>query len=213
MAEAMGLRERKKLETGLRIWRTAISLFSERGYDDVSVAEIAAASDVSKMTVFNYFGSKDDLVFAPMQEHFADGARAVRDRAPGESAVAAMRRQFLEALEERDPSVGASGDPITLKVFQLVQDTPVLFSRARLLVIDAAEELVGALLAEDGSADETTARVAAGVLTATRAALIAANRQRQGRGESADEIAAASAAEAERAFALVEHGLGAYPGR
>src|SRR3954452_2625164 len=104
--EAMGLRERKKLQTERRIYRTAVELFVERGFDNVSVQEIADAAEVSKMTVFNYFGSKEDLVFVPVEDHFSDAARAVRERKPGESAVDAVRRQFLEMAEARDPAIG-----------------------------------------------------------------------------------------------------------
>ncbi len=64
---------------------------AEKSFDAVSVQEIADAAEVSKMTVFNYLGTEEDLVFRPIEDHFSDAARAVRDRAPGESAVAAVR--------------------------------------------------------------------------------------------------------------------------
>ncbi|MFK8847602.1 TetR/AcrR family transcriptional regulator [Streptomyces sp. Ac-502] len=83
MAEELGLRERKKLQTERRVWRTAVELFLERGFEKVSVQEIAAAAEVSKMTVFNYYGSKEDLVLKPMEHHAEDAARAVHSRAPG----------------------------------------------------------------------------------------------------------------------------------
>ena len=58
-----GLRERKKRETRETIARTAMDLFVERGYDAVTVADVARAADVSEKTVFNYFPAKEDLVF------------------------------------------------------------------------------------------------------------------------------------------------------
>lgn len=82
MTEGMSLRERKKLQTRHRLLAAATELFAERGFDKVSVAEIAEAADVSKMTVFNYFSGKEDLVLAPMEQHVGDVARAVRNRAP-----------------------------------------------------------------------------------------------------------------------------------
>src|SRR5690242_21571654 len=81
--ERMGLRERKKLETARAVRRAAIDLFLERGFDDVSVAEIAAAANVSKMTVFNYLPSKEDLLFMPMEEQTEEMAEVVRDRPAG----------------------------------------------------------------------------------------------------------------------------------
>src|ERR1700742_3824371 len=64
MAQARGLRERKKEQTRAVIARTAIRMFLERGFDHVSIAEIAAAAGVSKMTVTNYFPTKEDLVIS-----------------------------------------------------------------------------------------------------------------------------------------------------
>ncbi|MGW1038767.1 TetR family transcriptional regulator [Streptomyces sp. NPDC002547] len=143
-AEAMGLRERKKRQTALRIYRTAIALFAEKGFDAVSVQEIADDAEVSKMTVFNYFGSKEDLVFKPMVEHFSDAARAVRDRACGESAVDAVRRQFLEMVEGRDPSVGLHGEPFARRIREVIMKTPELMERACIGVVDGdAIELQG----------------------------------------------------------------------
>src|SRR5690348_4294169 len=86
-ADAVSLRERKKAETRQSLWHAAVELFLERGYDNVSIAEIAAAANVSKMTVFNYFSTKDDLVFGPMEEHVEEYATVVRSRAAGERVV------------------------------------------------------------------------------------------------------------------------------
>ncbi|MFD0551785.1 TetR/AcrR family transcriptional regulator [Streptomyces rectiviolaceus] len=83
MTEELGLRARKKKQTAARIWRVAVDLCSERGFDHVSVAEIAEAAEVSKMTVFNYFGTKEGVIVSPMEEHVGDPARAVRERQPG----------------------------------------------------------------------------------------------------------------------------------
>lgn len=58
----VGLRERKKQETAERIYRTALNLFSERGYDATTVEEIAQAADVAKGTFFNYFPTKDAVL-------------------------------------------------------------------------------------------------------------------------------------------------------
>ncbi|WNM36218.1 helix-turn-helix domain-containing protein [Streptomyces sp. Li-HN-5-11] len=207
-AEAMGLRERKKRETAVRIYRTAVALFAERGFDKVSVQEIAEAADVSKMTVFNYFGSKEDLVFQPMEEHFGDAARAVRERRPGESAVEAVRRQFLEMVEARDPSVGLHSEPFGLQVRRVITETPVLMERAFLAAQRGTRDLAAALAEETG--DAMLATIAAATLSAARNALIEEHHARLNAGESADAIAAGATERVHRAFELIEGGLKGY---
>ncbi|MBY8344442.1 TetR/AcrR family transcriptional regulator [Streptomyces spinosirectus] len=207
-AETMGLRERKKRQTAMRIWQVAVELFTERGFDNVSVQEVADAAEVSKMTVFNYFGTKEDLVFRPMEEHFQDAARAVREREPGESAVQAVRRQFLSMIETRDPSIGLHSEPFARQVRQLVADTPVLMERAFLSAQQGTRDLA-ALLAEE-TGDLMLATVAAAMLSAARNALVEEHHRRITAGEPVDTVAADATARAEQAFALVEQGLGTY---
>ncbi|MFJ9894235.1 TetR/AcrR family transcriptional regulator [Streptomyces sp. NPDC091280] len=207
-AEAMGLRERKKIQTELRIYRTAVELFLEKSFEAVSVQEIADAAEVSKMTVFNYFGTKEDLVFRPIEEHFSDAARAVRDRAPGESAVAAVRRQFLELIENRDPSIGLHVEPFGRRIRHLVMRTPVLRERAYLSSEKGARELADVLTDETG--DPVLALIAAATLTAARNALVEDHHRRLDAGESVDDVTADATTRATQAFDLVEHGLANY---
>src|ERR1700760_4373585 len=100
-AQARGLRERKKEQTRAVIARTAIQMFLERGFDHVSIAEIAAAAGVSKMTVTNYFPTKEDLVLTAQVSLIPDLAGAVRGRKAGESAVAALHRFYRAELDRR----------------------------------------------------------------------------------------------------------------
>ncbi|MFI1681396.1 TetR/AcrR family transcriptional regulator [Streptomyces sp. NPDC020607] len=210
VAQPLGLRERKKRQTAARIWRSALDLCLERGYDKVSVAEIAAAADVSKMTVFNYFGTKEDVLLGPMEEHVSDAADAVREREPGESAVAALRRQFLAKVDARDPSIGLSGDPRLLQMRQLISDTPALARRTLTFQMRGVELVAGVLAEETG--DRLLAGVAAHQLVAARDAVILENHRRLLAGDSVDAMADDCAALAERAFDLVEKGLQGYPG-
>ncbi|MEV5878761.1 helix-turn-helix domain-containing protein [Streptomyces sp. NPDC052101] len=208
MAEELGLRQRKKRDTMWRIYRTALDLFVERGFDKVSVQEIADASEVSKMTVFNYFGTKEDLVFRPMEEHFGDAARAVRDRRPEESAVDAVRRQFLEMVEARDPSVGLHSEPFVLQVRRVVEETPVLRERAVLGAQRGIRAMTDVLAEETG--DPLLATVAATTLSTARNVLIEEHHRRLAAGESPETIAADAAERARQAFDLVENGLKGY---
>ncbi|WEV27788.1 TetR/AcrR family transcriptional regulator [Streptomyces sp. 71268] len=214
MAERMGLRERKKRETSLRIWRVAIGLFVERSFDEVPVTEIAEAAGVSKMTVFNYFGTKEDLVLKPLEEHADELARAVRERSPGESAVAAVHRQFLEQLAAREASIGMNPDPLNLRVRELILETSALLTRTyawsarttRLL----ADELIAEAGRERGGTGEAVAQCVAMQIAAARTSLVNEIHRRRSEGQSVDEIYPAMVALAQEVFGLVENGLGAY---
>src|SRR5579862_3458949 len=103
----LGLRERKKQRTRQLIADTAWGLFSERGFDEVPVAEVAREAEVSEATVFNYFPTKEDLVFHRMEAFEDELLDAVRDRPEGESIVEAFGRFVLRArgfLAADDPA-------------------------------------------------------------------------------------------------------------
>src|SRR5436189_844649 len=93
----MGLRESKKERTRIEIAGTAMRLFATRGFDHVTVAEVAAAAAVSEKTVFNYFPTKEDLFYDEVPARAAALAEAIRSRAPGESILSALRQ--LQAAE------------------------------------------------------------------------------------------------------------------
>src|SRR3954451_17034148 len=98
-----GLRERKKRQTRDAIAAAAITLFRARGFEAVTVAEVAAAADVSEKTVFNYFPTKEDLVFWNSDDKLAERADAIRDRVPGlplSRIFEAETMAFLDALED-----------------------------------------------------------------------------------------------------------------
>src|SRR3954447_3694638 len=85
-----GLRERKKQRTRRHIAETARRLFSERGFEHVTVAEIARAAEVAEATVFNYFPTKEDLFYWQLEAFEERLAQSVRDRPPGTSVLAAF---------------------------------------------------------------------------------------------------------------------------
>src|SRR5207245_277307 len=95
MSSDLGLRERKKLQTRQLITDTARQLFAERGFEQVSVVDVARAADVSEATVFNYFPTKEDLVYGGLEQFEEELLAAVRERPEGESIVAALGRFFL----------------------------------------------------------------------------------------------------------------------
>ncbi|MET8701559.1 TetR/AcrR family transcriptional regulator [Kitasatospora sp. NPDC058032] len=207
----LGLRERKKRQTALRIWRTAIALFTERGFDEVSVAEIAAAAEVSKMTVFNYFATKEDLVLGPMEQHIDEPARVMREKDPAVPAVAALHAHYVAALAAFDPATGLSDQQQVIDVIRLIHRTPVLALRASAgFDAKARAELAAELLAQDPEHDPLTAKAAASQLLGIRLMLTEKNQRRMLAGERAADVLPEALADAHRAFALVERGLGDY---
>ncbi|MFI6155006.1 TetR family transcriptional regulator [Kitasatospora sp. NPDC051170] len=221
MSERIGLRERKKRQTRRAISEAAIALFLERGFDKVSVADVAAVADVSTVTVFNYFPTKEDLVLHRFEDHVDDLVDVVRGRRSGESAVAAVRRHFLDGLERRDALTGLDGRPQVLAFHRMVLAAPGL----RLRVLDQAMRSVDALasaLAEEAGeeaeaageagagSDGLAARTAAAQLCAVRTELVRENVRRLAAGEEAEAVHADAVAAARRAFDQLEYGLGAY---
>jgi AcrR family transcriptional regulator len=197
-----GLRERKKQQTYRTLSDTAIALFLERGFDRVSVAEVAAAAEVSKPTLFRYFPTKEDLVVHRFADHRDEAARVVAGRPAGVPPLAALHRHFLDGLHRRDPVTGLSDEPAVLAFQRLLYGTPSLV--ARLHGYQAAAE--GALVEALGGG--VGARLAAGQVVAVLRVLAEENRRRVDAGESADAVLPDAVAAAEVAFRQLAGGLG-----
>ncbi|MFF4319597.1 TetR/AcrR family transcriptional regulator [Streptomyces sp. NPDC001568] len=207
MENTTGLRESKKLRTRRQLAATALELFLERGFDAVSVADVAAAAEVSKPTLFRYFPSKEDLVLDRFADHQDEAARIVRERPAGRSPVGAVHDHFLAALGERDPITGLCDHPNVLAFQGLLYATPSLESRLA-HYSDREVELLAAVL-EAESAAPLTARLAAIHLVAVRHELGRENWRRIAAGQSADEAYPAAVTDADRAFAMLAEGLDA----
>src|SRR5690349_21256908 len=98
---ATGLRERKKRETRDALTRTALELFAERGYDETTLAEIAEAAGVSTRTIFAYFPSKEDILFANTQAMCDALGHALAERPAGTDALTALRDFILGSAHEK----------------------------------------------------------------------------------------------------------------
>ena len=202
-----GLRERKKRETRQRISNVATSLFSARGFDNVTVAEVAEAANVSKMTVFNYFPRKEELFFDRNEEAIELLYGAIRNRAPGESVVNALRALLLRLAEQRHPLSGLR-DGVTA-FWQIVLDSPTLRTSA-LEMISQSEDQLAAELAEISGrtpADPLPA-LAAALITSTIQALYRHVLHRMMAGESADDLYPGQIALVNKAFDMLDAAIG-----
>jgi AcrR family transcriptional regulator len=208
-----GLRERKKRETRQRISDVAMGLFMIHGFDHVTVADVARASDVSVNTVFNYFGAKEDLFLDRQDVAEELPVKVIRERRPGESAVAAFRRDFLDALDHRHWRYGLSegSDVFT----RMVEASPSLTARLREMHAHREEVLARALAdelyADDADhADDLTPRLVATQVLNTTSVLTRYAVRRVTAGESWSDIAPDLRQQAEAAFDLLEHGIGEF---
>jgi AcrR family transcriptional regulator len=147
-----GLRERKRRRTHDTISAVAIALFLERGYDEVSVADIAEAAEVSKPTLFRYFPSKEDLVLHRIADHKGEAARVVETRGTGVEPVDALHRHFVDGLASRNPVTGLNDVPEVLAYHRLVFETPALAARVVGFAADDEAALAAALAAAEAEA-------------------------------------------------------------
>ncbi|MFJ7777661.1 TetR/AcrR family transcriptional regulator [Streptomyces yangpuensis] len=205
MENTTGLRESKKLRTRRQLAATALELFLERGFDAVSVADVAAAAEVSKPTLFRYFPTKEDLLLDRFADHQDEVARIVRDRPAGRTPVGAVHAHFLTALAERDPITGLCDHPEVLAFQRLLYTTASLESRLSHYTDREVELLAAGLEAE--SVAPLAARLAAVHLVAVRHELGRENWLRLDSGQSADEAHPAAVADAGLAFRMLADGL------
>ncbi|MER7047185.1 TetR family transcriptional regulator [Streptomyces jumonjinensis] len=208
MEAPMGLRERKKQRTRKTISDTAIALFLEHGFDQVSVVDIAAMAEVSKPTLFTYFPAKEDLVVHRFADHQTAGSTVVEQRPPGVSALDALHQHFLDGLAARDPITGLNDDSDVLAFHSLVYSTPSLVARVG-EYLSQAEQTLARTLADTLGTEyrEVTAPLLAGQVVAAQRLLASVNWQRIVGGRTADDVFPEATADADHAFALLRRGL------
>ncbi|MFB7917943.1 TetR family transcriptional regulator [Streptomyces sp. NPDC056061] len=198
----MSLRERKKQLTYQAVSDIAIALFVERGFDKVSVAEIAAAADISKPTLFRYFPTKEDLALHRFADHEDEPARVVAARADDESPLDALHRHFLDGLARRDPVTGLCDVPEVLAFMRMLYGTPSLV--ARMVGYQNRSEAALARALGDRAGD----RLAAGQIVAVLRILAMENWRRIDAGASAGQAYTGAVEAAEAAFAQLRSGIG-----
>jgi AcrR family transcriptional regulator len=201
------LREFKKQQTRQAIADAATVLFMERGFEGTTIVDVAEAAGVSKMTVTNYFARKEDLFFDMHEEVITGPARAVAGRPVGESALDAVRRDYLAAVERHDPLLGWTDPGFT----RLADESPVLRARLR-EIFDHQEQALSVVLAEavGEEPDAFEPRHAAAQLGTVLRLLFGEAQRGVRRGASEEELFDGLGRTARDAFARLKPALAGY---
>jgi AcrR family transcriptional regulator len=159
-------RSRKRLATRQGISDAATRLFIERGFDQVTVDEIAAAADVGRMTVFNHFPRKEDMFFDRDEEGREMLRQALRQRDPGTSPIEALRLLAHRLIAERSPAIEFSAR--SQSFIKAIEKSETLKARARAIRDELAEVMTVALSECVGrDPGDPDAHLAAALLLAT----------------------------------------------
>lgn len=186
MTETPGRRERKKAATSQALADAALRLFLERGYDQVSIKDVADAADVSTTTLFKHYASKEALVFDEDEDQEADLVAAVRDRAAGRSVPDALREHVVRVMSD------VAENPRFARFIRLTSQTPALQAYAHRMWMRHELALARAI-AEDAGLPQDDEACAALARFALEAASLARGRKDPG-------------AAVNRAFDLLDHG-------
>jgi AcrR family transcriptional regulator len=207
MAEQLGRRERKKQQMREHIADTARRLFGERGFEGVTVAQVARAADVAEQTVYNYFPTKEDLVYWRLESFEERLLGAIRDRAPGESIPSAFGRWILS---QRGLLAEAPLNPELVALTRMIVESPALRGREQQILARHTDSLAELIAAETGARPgDIRPWVTANALLGVHRALIGYARERILAGGESSEISRDIRAQAEDALAAVEGGFGA----
>ncbi|WP_051838920.1 TetR/AcrR family transcriptional regulator [Streptomyces sp. NRRL F-5126] len=185
----VGRRERKKAATRKALSDAALRLFLERGYDDVSVKDVAEAADVSTTTLFKHFSGKEALLFDEDESLESALVAAVSERPPGQSVPAALREHVLRTRLDARPEFA--------RFLALVDATPALREQARRMWIRHEAALARAIAADVGAPEDDASCRALARFALEVPSLVRGTRDPR--------------AAIERAFALLEHGWGPGP--
>jgi AcrR family transcriptional regulator len=206
-----GLRERKKQQTRQLLSDTARRLFGERGFEQVSIAEIAREADVSEQTVFNYFPSKEDLVYSGLEVFEGQLLAAIRERPAGQSVIAA----FAEFVLEPRGLFAADDDETTRELVALtrmIARSPALLAREHQIFARYTDSLAQLIATETGArAGDARPYVAANALIGIHRTLIGYVRRQLEAGVTDRRLLARQLRRrGEQALALLADGLGDY---
>lgn len=212
MSGGAGLRERKKQQTREAIAAAAFDLFTERGFDGVTVAEVARRADVSEATVFNHFPTKEDLIYARLEAFETALLEAIRDRDAGQSIPAAFRAFILapQGLLGAAKETAAGGR--LAAVTRIVNGSRSLLTRERQVYDDYTRALARLIAAErSADPDDIEAWIVANALMGVHRALVDYVRANVLAGTTGPRLVRAVRDQADRALAVLDRGLAGYP--
>jgi len=149
VTQVEGLRERKRRAARETIAAAARRLFAERGFDAVTVSQVAAAAEVSEKTVFNYFPTKEDLAFAGREEGVARLVTDITERPSGTSVLDVFRALTATVLD----AFVAPGDESLLTVAKIIRDSPALQQRLTVGWESGAAAITTAVAETSGATD------------------------------------------------------------
>ncbi|WP_233222995.1 TetR/AcrR family transcriptional regulator [Amycolatopsis sp. BJA-103] len=133
----MSLRDRKRARTRQALIDAATELFERQGYDETTIADIAAAAEIGARTFFSYFASKEELLFPDADERVRAAIDAIATRGPDEGPADVLLRTLGEINDTSEEMVS----PLAALRLQLIQTVPAVRGRALQLQLDAQREI------------------------------------------------------------------------
>jgi AcrR family transcriptional regulator len=143
-AAMVGLRERKKQRTRRALIEAALRLFDEKGFEETTLAEIAAQADVSTRTFFSYFASKEDVLFYGAEARVELAVATMATRKPDEPVIDVLLRVINQSFEYVTSNEDYTFEETALRA-RLLQTEPALQARALVLLFDSQLRLATAL--------------------------------------------------------------------
>jgi len=206
--EKPGLRERKKVQSRLAISNLATKMFIERGFDDVTVAEVAAAADVSVATIFNYFETKEELFLDREGQVIEAQRRFILERKAGETITSVLHREFLAAIDAGVPQLMAARGASFLRT---IEGSSALRARVR-LGFEIAEASLAETIAEETEAvaGDPTPHIVAAMLVAIQRTLVESAGAAALRGDAVASTKRRLRQACDRAFVLLDGGMRGY---
>ncbi|MYM40116.1 TetR/AcrR family transcriptional regulator [Duganella qianjiadongensis] len=210
MSTAPDRRSRKRLATRQAISDAATRLFIERGFDQVTVDDIAEAADVGRMTVFNHFQRKEDMFFDRDAEGRELLLAALAGKAPEQSPLEALRQLAQQLVREQHPALAFSERSSSFVA--AVGASEALKARARAIRDELEAALAQALARSAGrAAPDADAEFAAGLLLASWSCAYLQAHQQYRHSADAAQAQAWFLARAEQGCAAVRAALAGTP--